>query len=653
MAFLEDYTLLDELGQGGFATVYKVRHNNLGYIRALRVLNATIARGEKDEAYQKFLEECRLLLRLGNGNHPNIVHIYQPLLKAQKAIVEMDFVDGKDLSHYLIDKHSFMEIEDVLRLLTDIGSALAYCHEDIYKSCMDKELDNLLDDPNDGRKALIDDDTKRRLIDKYRVVHNDIHSGNIIRRENGSYVLLDFGLAIEGESVIRSSRRKNGAPEFKAPEKWDNESLLAPQSDIYSFGVVLYEYLAGRVPFMRDIKNHNSVEAEYLLVKAHKEQKPAPIFELRKAAFEQAHPGETYEKDYPDWLEDVIFKCLEKSPDNRFKNGKDLYTSVLKYIGSDRDVLTNNLKLEAEQSQKEIAHLQEEIKHFKSEINRLLEQKADFPNPAEHEKLILNLQNQLKDVLYAKSMLEMEVKNLRATNERLKVETGVENNDKKLYERIEELENALKQAEEELQQIPNKLSVAIKENDELKKEIVTLKKNTGKGGAKIWKILFLVMFALAFFSWAINITQSSTGKDTEYKEKYNAELKKNKELAAAVKELEKANFNGETGSNNSTIKNLKDELAAKDAIIADLSSKISGLEKNATSSGGMTDALSELNTQLQEIEAENAALKNQLAAAKKKIGAGTNQDAEIKKLKKTIEEKERLIKVLNTQLGVQ
>ena len=72
-AFLEDYTLIDELGQGGFATVYKVRHNRLGYTRAIRVLNATIAKGESDTSYQKFLEECRLLLRLGNGCHPNIV----------------------------------------------------------------------------------------------------------------------------------------------------------------------------------------------------------------------------------------------------------------------------------------------------------------------------------------------------------------------------------------------------------------------------------------------------------------------------------------------------------------------------------------------------------------------------------------------------
>ena len=232
MAFLEEYTLLDELGQGGYATVYKVRHNELGYIRAVRVMNVVIARGEEDKTYQRFLEECRLLLRIGNGNHPNIIHICRPLLKDQRAAVEMDFVDGVNLLKYNKKCGGFVPVEDVIRLLKDIGSALAYCHEDIYRFCMDRVEDNLQDDPDDGSKVLIDDQTRARLIQKYRVIHNDIHSDNIIRREDGSYVLLDFGLAIQGESVVRSSRRSDGAPEFKAPEKWDGNVELTTQSDI-------------------------------------------------------------------------------------------------------------------------------------------------------------------------------------------------------------------------------------------------------------------------------------------------------------------------------------------------------------------------------------------------------------------------------------
>lgn len=329
MAFLEEYTLLDEIGQGGYATVYKVRHNELGYIRAVRVMNVVIARGEDDKTYQRFLDECRLLLRIGNGNHPNIIHICRPLLKDQRAAVEMDFVDGDNLLKYNKKCGGFVPVEDVMRLLTDMSSALAYCHEDIYRFCMDRVEDNLQDDPDDGSKVLVDDQTRERLIQKYRVIHNDIHSDNIIRREDGSYVLLDFGLAIHGENVVRSSRRSDGAPEFKAPEKWDGNVELSTQSDIYSFGVVLYEFLTGRTPFPLAPEDAGSAKALYLLGEAHKSQKPDSIFELRKAAYEKANPGKEYTTpDYPQWLEDVILKCLEKKPEDRFLNGKELHEYV-------------------------------------------------------------------------------------------------------------------------------------------------------------------------------------------------------------------------------------------------------------------------------------------------------------------------------------
>jgi len=333
MVFLQEYTMLDELGRGGFATVYKVRHNELGYIRAVRVLNETIVDADST-TYQKFLRECKLLLRLGNGNHPNIVHIYQPRLLDNKALVEMDYVDGQDILHYLNQNQNLVPVTEVVRMALQMSSALAYCHEDIYRFCMDRETDQLKDDPKNGSKVLVDDQTRKRLIEKYKVIHNDIHSGNIMRREDGNFVLLDFGLAINGDEVVRSSRRKNGAPEFKAPEKWEDDSVLTEQTDIYSFGVVLYQYLAGRVPFPYNC-NISAHRAEYELGEAHQKTPPPSIEGLRKEFFERKFKGKEYEKDYPQWLEDVILKCLSKDPKDRFKNGRELYDCVKKHNQED------------------------------------------------------------------------------------------------------------------------------------------------------------------------------------------------------------------------------------------------------------------------------------------------------------------------------
>lgn len=627
MAFLEEYTLLDELGQGGYATVYKVRHNNLGYIRAIRVLNAIIAHGETDKTYQKFLEECRLLLRLGNGNHPNIVHIYQPLLKAQRAIVEMDFVDGKDLYHYLEEKHSFVEIKDVLRLLSDIGSALSYCHEDIYKFCMDKDEDSLQDDPEDGRKVLLDNKTKQRLINKYRVIHNDIHSGNIIRREDGSYVLLDFGLAIDGDSVVRSSRRKNGAPEFKAPEKWENDSILTTQSDIYSFGVVLYEYLAGRVPFLFDKKNSNPVEAEYLLGKAHKEQQPASIFDLRKAAFEHSHPGETYEKDYPEWLETLIMKCLAKSTKDRFKNGKELYSFVLEHINNDTDTQVENLK-------QEIVSLQ----------NKIISLEKTSPIPSEEvDKLVANLQEQLKDVLLSKNNLEQKVKKIQSENSTLKKQQKLHDEVNaecdELRDKIKTLECSLKDAEVELQNATNKLSTLAKENKVLQDDNTKLRNNTSHRTGKIWKILFILSLLVTCIITILYINKPTTYEGSPDLITYEVHSGNNTTVVSSINRNEigpiiserdslknalisQSQRSNPIKSDNEIINQLQREISEKDKLISKLNQEMAKLRSNVPSGTRYSQS---------DIDAK---------------------DKTIRELRSEIKKKDNLINALNKEIGI-
>jgi len=435
MSFLKEYTMLGELGSGGFAKVYKVRHNELGYIRAIRVLNETII-DENSKVYRKFLQECKVLLRLGNGSHRSIVHIYQPRLLENHALVEMDYVDGKDIAHYLIDNNNFVPVDEVVRMAQEISSALAYCHEDIYRFCMDKDVDNLQDDPVDGSKVLIDEPTRKRLVDKYKVIHNDIHSGNIMRRENGSFILLDFGLAITGiDDVRNSSRHDNGAVEFKSPEKWDDDAVLTEQSDVYSFGVVMYEYLAGRVPFKCD-KSKSMLMAFNELRKAHVEDAPPSIFEFRKSFYEAKYPGRQYVKDYPDWLEEAILRCLEKNPQKRFRNGTELYEFISSHLKEMPFEKVNELKVENEQLRAKLVDLTLANDTLRSRRNddddkTQMQDRPNTPGEADLNSRISTLQNELSDRDTELSSLKRKIEAENYSNAKLRMELQEEKKRKK------------------------------------------------------------------------------------------------------------------------------------------------------------------------------------------------------------------------------
>lgn len=416
-----DYMVLNGLGGGGEATVYKVRHKELDYVRAVRILNKPILGGKSSTDYQKFIEECKLLLRLGNGCNPNIVRVYKPELVSGHAIVEMDYIKGCSIKEYLDDNSNFVGVEEVMKLLYDIGGALAYCHEDIFNYCINRDVDDVLVDLDDGDKILLDDATKNKLIDKYRVIHNDIHSGNIMRRENGSYVLLDFGLSLDGNCSQRSSKKQGGVPEFKAPEKWDDESLLTTQTDIYSFGVLLYEFLCGRVPFKMN-GNPDSLNVLYELGMAHKEEKPTSFFEYRKQAYENRYEGKSYVKDYPDWLEELVMKCLEKNTYDRFKNGKELMAFVKENDKKTRDVVTEDKNGEELLKQKQtIEKLNEELRKMESQCESLHDEKDKLIHEVDeletHNDVLKKendgLKNRNKKLLQANNNLRVELEQLR------------------------------------------------------------------------------------------------------------------------------------------------------------------------------------------------------------------------------------------------
>lgn len=376
MVLLQDYEKLRLIGKGSFATVFKVRHTSLGYIRAIKVLNEMVD-NEGDPSYKAFLKECRVLLKIGNGGHPNIVRIYKPDLKENKAFVEMDYVEGSTLKDFLQQHNCFLPYPEIEQFIHDIVGALAYCHVDIYKFLLNPVEDNLETDPDDGRKYLISKEKEQELIQKYRVIHNDLHSSNIMRRDyDGNYVLLDFGLSIQDNHCVKSSSRRDGALEYSAPEKWNNAEVNS-QTDVYSLGVLLYELLAGQVPFPLELdKYSNEIECKNKLYHSHVEQRPPEIEPLRERRFRETHPEAKWERDYPKWLESAIMKCLAKKPEDRYQDAKELLVDIQSKQADDRMAAVTRknedirlLRETIEKQRKQILRFETELTENSKEVN--------------------------------------------------------------------------------------------------------------------------------------------------------------------------------------------------------------------------------------------------------------------------------------------
>ena len=283
------YEILKSI-DGGFATVYIVRHKEFGYYRAIKSLQVSSNGQITPQAQQDFKEECTKLMQLGNGNNPNIVKIYDCEIEKEPYYVEMDYVEGELLHDY--SAKNFLSMKEVYKFIMDIGGALAYCH-------------NFKDDQGI----------------KKSVIHNDLHSGNIIRRkEDGEYILLDFGLSMENGEIIRSSKTKTGWCEFMPPERCEMECDSSkkyeaiPQWDVYCLGCLIYMALTGQAPFPKKEGNRNYTDIEVITYHLRVDElKPwEKIRDKRRAHFDALFPNQEYKDDCPDWLIDMIENCMTR-----------------------------------------------------------------------------------------------------------------------------------------------------------------------------------------------------------------------------------------------------------------------------------------------------------------------------------------------------
>ena len=211
---LGHYRIIKQIGYGGMATVFLAEDVNLGREVAVKVFWPRP--GETRDFLKRFEREARVLAKL---DHPNILHVYDYGEQDGFAYLITPYMPGGSLKEVL-QKRKLIPPVEALQMAAPILNALQYASE-------------------------------RGLI------HRDIKPGNMLFKADGSLVLADFGLVkvfvTEGESQATHSASETGpavtgTPEYMSPEQIQGKAT--PISDIYSFGIVLYEMLAGQRPFI-------------------------------------------------------------------------------------------------------------------------------------------------------------------------------------------------------------------------------------------------------------------------------------------------------------------------------------------------------------------------------------------------------------------
>src|SRR5689334_5574687 len=267
------YQILDRLGVGGMGEIFKVRHIHLNELRVIKIMRPNVA--ADDQGMQRFLQEARTSTMI---KHRNLAMLY-------------DFAQLDDGSYYMV--WEFIDGTNIQKWMTQNGAMPPRLTVEIAIQALNG-LDHL---------------------HSMGLIHRDISPENIMLSQDHHGKLLvkviDFGIAkslAEGESGqgLTQTGMFLGKLKYASPEQagfLKEGEHLDPRSDLYSFGIVMYEMLAGKAPFQAT-NPHG-----YIL--KHVTEKPAPIHELNP------------DVKVPSQLESIVFKSLEKSRDNRYATAGD------------------------------------------------------------------------------------------------------------------------------------------------------------------------------------------------------------------------------------------------------------------------------------------------------------------------------------------
>ena len=281
------YMIIKEVGRGSTGTVYLSHDPFYGRDVAIKVYKDEAA-SEEDAAVARkmFFNEANMV---GMLQHPNILPIYDAGEEQGRYFVVMEHVHGARTLATYCKPDNLLRINDVVQIIFKCAKALNYA-------------------ANRG------------------VVHRDIKPSNIMLTNNSDVRIVDFGIAINANSDHSQIRGIAGSPSYMSPEQVQSAEITH-RSDLYSLGAVMYELLTGQRPFRAD----NLAKLLHKIVYA----TPPPIHTLRD--------------NVPEILEEIVAKCLQKDPQERYKNGKELaavLTRAFQELRNDDDQINRQEQFE-------------------------------------------------------------------------------------------------------------------------------------------------------------------------------------------------------------------------------------------------------------------------------------------------------------------
>jgi serine/threonine protein kinase len=273
------YRLEERLGSGGMAMVYRARDLTLERTVAVKLLRKNLS--ENSEFRSRFHQEAKAAANL---SHPNIVTVHDFGIYASQLFIVMEYVPGSDLKTLLQQRRPF-ELVEAIDLIAQACAGLGYAH-------------------------------------RAGLVHCDVKPQNMLVTPDRRLKVVDFGIARLLASISPGERSEVvwGSPQYFSPEQAAG-SAPSPASDVYSLGVILYEMLAGRLPFVASTPQE--------LARQHREALPPS--------------PRRYNPAIPIPLEQIMLKVLAKEPSARYRTADQLGRVLTNFVQQSQAVRSSYL----------------------------------------------------------------------------------------------------------------------------------------------------------------------------------------------------------------------------------------------------------------------------------------------------------------------